>query len=280
MALTAMQDLGGCRVVFWPISEVRTLIEGHSSWLGKKSIGVRDYIKSPKSDGYRGIHVVVKYQSKNPKYAHWNGKKIEIQVRSTLQHAWATAVETVDLFAGQTLKLGSGDAKWRRFFALASSVFARLEDCPIVPDTPDQERELKRELGSLWHELNVLNLMQGWATAAGHLPQSDGITYAMDGESPTHFLVWVRFDEGTVHLIPYTPDGMDKANHDYSQLERDIRAGMTAQAVLVSVDAVEQIRRAFPNFYADTRDFLKEIAIFLNEPINPKRRKDRRSAVL
>ena len=63
-----------------------------------------DYIAHPKSDGYRGVHYVYKYRSGSTPKAEFNSLRIEVQLRSRLQHAWATAVETVSTFTGQALK--------------------------------------------------------------------------------------------------------------------------------------------------------------------------------
>ena len=56
-----------------------------------KIIKFNDYVENPKDSGYRSIHYVYKYSSKADKY---NGLKIELQIRTKLQHNWATAVET------------------------------------------------------------------------------------------------------------------------------------------------------------------------------------------
>ena len=101
-----------------------------------------DYIKEPKPDGYRSVHYVYKYRSKAEQNECFNGLRIEVQLRSQLQHAWATAVETVSTFTGQALKSNIGDAEWKRFFALMGSAIARREQRPVVPGTPENEYEL------------------------------------------------------------------------------------------------------------------------------------------
>jgi putative GTP pyrophosphokinase len=63
-----------------------------------------DYIAAPKETGYRSVHLIFKYRSQSSKHRAWNGLRVEIQLRSRLQHAWATAVETVDTFTRQTLR--------------------------------------------------------------------------------------------------------------------------------------------------------------------------------
>ncbi len=50
-----------------------------------------------------------------------------------MQHAWATAVETVDVFENLAIKAGRPTPLWREFFLLASAAFSALEKSPL-PD--------------------------------------------------------------------------------------------------------------------------------------------------
>jgi hypothetical protein len=264
LKLASMQDIAGCRAVMWPIGEVHQMMAKYSRLIEQSPNSISDYIQRPKPDGYRGIHFVVRYTGKNRKFAGWVGKNIEVQIRSTLQHAWATAVETVDLFTGQRLKFGAGDPRWRRFFALASTVFAKFENSPLVPNTPADDDEIRKELYHLRAELNVVDLLQGWATAAGHLPE------VLKGETKlgltpaSMFILMVNLDEANVYINPYSPERIEEANKEYAFLEESIRNGKHSQVVLVSVEDVEQLRTAFPNFYADTGQFLRSIEEFIS----------------
>jgi ppGpp synthetase/RelA/SpoT-type nucleotidyltranferase len=125
MKLSKMHDIGGCRAVLASVSHVERLHKVYSLATAKNPrrggefVRQYDYISNPKPDGYRSVHLVYKFHSESRALRVYNGLRIELQLRSRLQHAWATAVETVDFFTGQALKSNIGDAEWKRFFALA-----------------------------------------------------------------------------------------------------------------------------------------------------------------
>src|SRR6266567_7569194 len=102
MHLSQMQDIGGCRAVLKDMAKVNGLVKLYTeSWAKNPKVRAEfvkafDYINGPKIDGYRGIHLIYKYRSASRRHRVWKGLRIEIQIRSRLQHAWATAVETVD----------------------------------------------------------------------------------------------------------------------------------------------------------------------------------------
>ena len=114
-----------------------------------------DYIESPRDSGYRGVHLTYKYYSDKPAKAVYNNLKIEMQLRSRHQHAWATAVETVGTFVRQALKSSIGEKDWLRFFELMGTAIAMREKCPLVPETPTDRGELVDELSHYARTLNV-----------------------------------------------------------------------------------------------------------------------------
>ena len=54
-------------------------------------------------------------------------RKIELQIRTKLQHDWATTLEVVELFTGQALKSNRGSDDWKSFFRNVSMQFAVME---------------------------------------------------------------------------------------------------------------------------------------------------------
>jgi len=137
MELARMQDIGGLRAIVESVTKVRELEKVYleSNFRHQLATPHKDYIQHPKSDGYRGIHLVYKYRSElAPAY---DGLNLELQLRTRLQHAWATAVETMGTFLGQALKSGQGEGQWKAFFEVSSAAIALLEKCPPILDTKD-----------------------------------------------------------------------------------------------------------------------------------------------
>jgi ppGpp synthetase/RelA/SpoT-type nucleotidyltranferase len=82
---TNMQDIGGCRAVLEDVAAVKLLAEEFRA-MKLEGIKENNYIERPKDDGYRSIHFVVNFSPRNPIYENVPSRKIEIQLRSRLQH--------------------------------------------------------------------------------------------------------------------------------------------------------------------------------------------------
>ena len=93
---------------------------------------------------------------------------IEIQYRTHLQHIWATALETMGLFTKQALKAGQGDEHIKRFFVLASSLFALRENCPVIPGTLPDINELVSEIEQIDNKYHVLETLNAIRIALNH----------------------------------------------------------------------------------------------------------------
>ncbi len=152
--LTRFQDIGGCRAVLTSLNQVLQVRDSYRrSRMKHKLVRERDYIATPRQSGYRCIHLVYRYVGRDG--SAYDGLQVEIQLRTRLQHAWATAVETVGTLLDQSLKSSEGSADWLRFFTLVGSAFAFVERTPPVPDTPREPRDLAREIEHLYSKLKV-----------------------------------------------------------------------------------------------------------------------------
>ncbi|MGP0108112.1 MAG: RelA/SpoT domain-containing protein [Acidimicrobiales bacterium] len=119
MQLANMQDIGGCRAVLNSIDEVRRV----ERRLRKRRpvVRVSDYITNPRASGYRGVHVIVEY----------DGRMIEVQLRTRVMHEWAITVERLSGRMGEDLKSSMGPHPVLALMEAISEAMA-IEECGNV----------------------------------------------------------------------------------------------------------------------------------------------------
>ena len=248
MKLSQMQDLGGCRAILNDVSGVAKVVDYYDkiSKIKHQRQTTDDYILNPKSSGYRGVHLVYRYFSDKQK-AIYNGMKIEIQIRSKYQHAWATAVETVGMFSGQALKSSLGSDDWKRFFAVMGSAIAFRERAPLVPGTPALRAQMLDELRHYANTLQVISRLNEYSQAIHKI--SSTVTDAY------YYLLRLDPVKKTLEVKGFTHYQFAEANKRYAEAEELAKTLPGVDAVLVSVESVTALRKAYPNYFADTRLF-------------------------
>lgn len=98
--LTQIQDIAGCRVIVAGI--VAGIVDQDKTVQALTNLFEQTTIvdrRQQPSHGYRAVHVVV----------NSNGKMIEIQVRTSLQHLWAELSEKFSDVFDPAMKYGGGD---------------------------------------------------------------------------------------------------------------------------------------------------------------------------
>ena len=255
MQLSQMQDIGGCRAIVSYMEEANALLSLYQSRPVRHELSrTKDYIFEPKDDGYRSIHLMYRFRGSGPSLP-WDRLRIEVQIRTELQHAWATAVETVDYFTGQDLKSGGGRPEWRRFFALVGAMHAMYENTPSVPGTPESRAELLAEIKELERELGVVESLRSFAQLTRFIMGTrTGKDY--------WYVVELRPEERSVAITTFPPGQFERAKETYSEAEQAFQ-GTRNQAVLVSVASLEELESAYPNYFADTEYFTSVLADFL-----------------
>lgn len=262
MRLPQMQDLGGCRAIVKDMTALRRLTEKFDQAFEKNPterhgrIDKTDYIESPKADGYRSIHYVLSYQSKAAHMQSFRGHLIEVQIRTRMQHAWATAVEIVDTFTGQSLKsalkTNIGDPTWRRFFAVCGSVFADGEGSPTVAGAWESSQATIAELKELAQQTNVVHVLQGLSAAVNNTYSPD-VTRAF-----SNFVLRLDAKERVVTISSFGRE--DQAQQYLFDEEQKVSSDPNIQIVQVSVEQMQALKAAYPNYYLDTSFFLGALA--------------------
>ncbi len=249
MRLSQMQDIGGCRAVLDSIAAVHRLRDSYlTSRIKHKLVKQKDYIAEPKDSGYRSIHLVYRYFSN--RNSTWNDMKIEIQLRSRLQHAWATAVETVGTLLGEALKASEGSQEWLTFLTLTSSAFALLEKTAPVPGCPVASDELKAVIRGLALRLKVETTLLGYKMA---LQMAEGPKFS----KAHYFLLALDHNAQRLRVRGFRQREIAQATDETLQEEKRLEG--IGSVVLVSVGSMDQLKRAYPNYYQDTDLFLQHL---------------------
>jgi len=253
MKLTQMQDIAGCRAILANVERVKQLVSDYKhSDIKHKLVHEDDYIAGPKNSGYRSHHLIYRYYSDRSEA--YNDLKVEIQIRTVLQHAWATAVETVGTFIQQALKSSQGEEEWLRFFALMSTHLAFREGTAPVPSTPTDRLILRDELRKLKDKLDVSGHLLAYTKALAD-PEIVGAY-----KDSHYFLLELNPGERRIKVTGYTAEDLPRASRDYLTVEKAAIEGKSGlDAVLVSVESVKALKQAYPNYFLDTHRFLEAV---------------------
>lgn len=253
MELTRMQDIWGCRAIFMNIQEVYACYRAleKSKMQHNPPEKLYDYIEKPKASWYRWIHMVYKFTSESSQFSQYNEMLIEIQLRTRLQHNWATAVETVGIFTWEALKSSQWNEDWQRFFQLASTWFAMKEEQEIIPNTPTGLNELKKEIARYMKLLKVEETLSWFSHAVKNLedlPKKEG-----------YILLILKPSERKISWTVFSKEQIETAAEYYAALEEKNQEKQDQQIVLFSLESAINLKKAYPNYFGDTKDFMKNL---------------------
>jgi hypothetical protein len=252
LGLHDLQDLGGCRAIVARIDDAVRLADALRD-RSRHSLGMeQDYIRRPKSDGYRSHHLMFDFRGWGDAKRH-NNRRIEVQIRTRLQHSWATAVEAVGLFRNEALKNHAGDADWLRLFLLMSAEFAIVEGCPEPPNVPkgadriNEIRRLDKKLGAAQTLENLSHAVK-WTDDAVQGPSK-----------PTFYLI--RYENATnqVTVSPYFAPTAAMLSYETAESFDNESGNETANIVLVEADKLENLKEAYPNYFGEIQLFKMQL---------------------
>lgn len=247
MRLSQMDDIVGIRVTLPDIQSVNKFINDESDCeifnceQISNNFSVNDYLSKPKDDGYRGVHRVFKCKSGSSFEIN-----LELQIRSKIQHEWATVVEILSIVDKVSYKAGKGDKKTLEFLKLTSVLFSIAEDAPVAPSYENLSlSDLCDNLQALDDELQIIK----------KLTEVNSILSSCKNYDSNYYLIQldIKRRETIVHQL----DDEKETNDKYTLLERQYRHSDRYNVVLVSIDDCKKIEDAYPNYFLNPNDFIK-----------------------
>lgn len=243
MQLSRMDDIAGCRLIFKnekDLKEFRTTFHrAKFNHKRKNEVAKYDYISHPKSTGYRGIHDVYEYDVNSDVGKSLAGLYVEIQYRTIVQHAWATAVEVVGFITESQPKFQQGDMRYRDAMACAAEILARAYEKSFGPYPGLTDREVVANFLALDKELNLMNTLRGLNAADKSVTEN----------------------KNTILMFSPQGDLQIKAYRDATEAVRalfELEKSLPGHdIVLVRADTSDEVRFAFRNYFSDAKQFIK-----------------------
>lgn len=257
MRLSTMQDIGGVRAILETIQEVYDLVDLYRTKRAKHKLFVlQDYIAYPKPDGYRSVHLVYQLNS-DPKIF------IEIQIRSYLQHIWATAVEVFGTLRNSSFKSGHGDKAWLELFAHLSSLFAMKEGTPVLKEHSSFSRtEILNRLKKMIEDLKAIEQLSLY-TSIYKITTSETNQKKSNGH---YSIILLDSHKSTISIQSYGANQLEEAMSVYDELEKKFYDDIGINVVLVNAGDIKKLEASYPNYFMDTKVLIRYLSqIVLNE---------------
>lgn len=128
-----IQDIGGIRITCKYINDVYEVKSILDSRKDIEIVHVKDYIKKPKSSGYRSLHIIAKYFVET--ISGQNTIFIEFQIRTLTMHLWASIEHSL---------------KYKYFENIPEEIRKKLYDAAKITE------ELDVKMGAIQEEVEAL----------------------------------------------------------------------------------------------------------------------------
>lgn len=263
--LDRIHDIAGTRIIFENIKSLEDyidILENTELVNFKEKINEDknryNYIKNPKSDGYRSIHKVFYYSSNipystlNEKSFNLENKKIELQLRTRLQHIWATTVEIYDIINKSNIKTGTHnklETKEGLFFKKCSLVFEGIESNDV--------EKIKININEIFRDkdlVEIYNRLKGIKNIKNiQLPKTLG--------SDEVFILITDLNKGKTTFFTTEPiEKNDKQdtfliNASYRRLEEKNTKGEYI-LLLLTLGDIKKLKNVYPNYFLNTNEFI------------------------
>lgn len=183
----------------------------------------------------------------------YNGRRIEIQIRTRLQHSWATAVEAVGLFRQEDMKAGEGNSDWLRLFDLMSAELAMAENCPESDSVPPHDFRVQ-EIRHLDNKLEAVDTLEKLRYAVRYTDMIEDY-----GVRPKYYRIEYDNEKGVVNVTQHYKPISGILDYNRAEEDDNITGGNKLNTVFVEADKVEDMKEAYPNYFGDVQLFNRNL---------------------
>ncbi len=129
-----------------------------------------------------------------------------------------------------------------------------MEKTPTFPGTPKNKKELYNQIKEQEEKLQVIRIMKGWTYAVKVFQEMSERKVDLQ-----FFLLELDVDDGKLNLSRYPKILEKKAIINYNKAEKKNQGKRTYDVVLVGVDTTKDLKKAYPNYFGDSKEFLEKL---------------------
>lgn len=241
--LTQLQDIGGCRIIVENnclIDQIIEFLKGKISETGTLKINhITDYREQGRDiTGYRSVHLLLER----------SGKKLELQLRSRIQHYWAESIERTSVIYGYHLKESDGDPKVISYFQKLSDAFYEIESGRSPSTRSRLDIDLaKSEAERIIREKNPSKAIDSYVN-------EDIIRTLIETEkrNPSPINNWIIvFDWSSGQFVCWDIVGRtpDEAIEAYVRYENQFPVEQNFEVVLIGSSRVATVRKTHSHYF-------------------------------
>lgn len=266
MRLTQMQDILGFRIIVSNIDEIYRIEKVLKNFFYNNNqysivyCDTYDYIKNPKPDGYRCIHLILKAEDRY---------YIEIQIRTKIQHLWATTLETVSVVLNKDFKHEYKKDGFNIFFKNVSNIICKFEQ-NNTQGLLFSIKMIRIYRSKYLKQIQAISLYsQSIRKTLKELEQSKQIKH-------TPNLLFILNLEEAGKIINNKRDNKDAINtskilrikvfnnneealRNYNQRELKDKHDERHDIVLITSTDLKFLETNYPNYYLDCNEFLQQV---------------------
>jgi ppGpp synthetase/RelA/SpoT-type nucleotidyltranferase len=240
--LTQLQDIGGCRIIVDTNRDVDKLIEFISKSLTESPTfelkRVTDYRELGRDNtGYRSAHLILERE----------GKTLELQIRSRIQHYWSESIERTSVIYGYYLKEQEGDQAVIDYFKKLSDIFYEIESGrdPSVQSKIVLDGLREKAQGIIYHsDKNRIFDSSVNEEIVQTLTSVQGASSALNN--------WIIvFDWKTGEFLTWEAVGReaDEAVRKYVMYERQFPAEQNFEVVMIGSSDIATVRQTHSHYF-------------------------------
>ncbi|QEO18900.1 RelA/SpoT domain-containing protein [Acetobacter vaccinii] len=240
--LTQLQDIGGCRIIVEKNESVDRLIDfikknvkNNASFELKR---VTDYrVQGRDLTGYRSAHLLLQR----------DGRSIELQIRSRIQHYWSESIERTSVIYGKHLKEQEGNPVVINYFKHLSDIFYEIESGrdPSVQDKVKLD-QMREQAQTIIYDADRNRIFD--SNINEDIVRTLAATQGYEGNL-TNWIMVFNWNSGEFVTWDVVGRNAESAKEKYTHYENQFSSDLGFEVVMIGASDIATIRQTHSHYF-------------------------------